>query len=283
MSTRQLSREEITKPVIEAIGTIFRTPDPEVLSALARACEQESSELARDMLSAMLQNAEIGAREHLPVCQDTGTVVVFAELGNQIQIQDGTLSDLLSNAVTSAWNQYHLRWSIAANPLFDRSVQDPRIPVVLNIEHTCGSKLVLQIMLKGGGAENMSRLKMFTPSATEDEVEDFIVETVVQAGGKPCPPVIVGVGIGGNFEQCALLAKKALLVPQHRHHSDPRYRELEMDILERINESGKGVQGMGGTTTALAVHILTAPCHIASLPVAVNLECHSHRWIRIEV
>ncbi len=281
MPLRVISAPEISQAFIEAIGKIYCSPDPKVLSLLKSAFERETDATARDMLAAILANAEIGAAEHLPVCQDTGTVVVWAEVGQNAQIEGPCLKEILDQAAEAAWQRFHLRRSLASDPLFSRLPDPDRTPVTLHVEMTSGDRLVLHIALKGGGAENCSALRMFNPTAGVEEIEQFIVDKVVDAGGKPCPPVIVGVGIGGNFEGCALLAKKSLLLPDLA--MEPDYAELASRILNKINARGRGVQGFAGSTTALEVRILSAPCHIASLPVAVNVECHSHRCVTIEL
>ncbi len=287
METRHIPARLIREAVIDAIGEIYCRPQADTVEFIQKALQRETDEIARDMLTTILDNARIGAQRGVPVCQDTGLVVVFAQIGCSIQLDGGTLREIIESAAAHAWEKYYLRDSIAMDPL--RGQNDPRqkysgkpspkssLPVILHIEQDKSDKLHLHICLKGGGAENCSALKMFNPTATLDEVEDFVVDTVVKAGGKPCPPVIVGVGIGGDFELCALLAKKALVVNQSGKEKGERGKQMEQRILEKINQRGKGVQGFAGSTTALEVRILKAPCHIASLPVAVNVECHSHR------
>ncbi len=298
MSLRSISADQITKVFIDAIGEIYCQPQAEILDLLKSALDREKDEVARDMLDTIIENAEIGARDKVPVCQDTGLVIVFARLGVDAHIEGGCLQDILDSAASAAWDKYFLRRSVAEDPLLyrqkptkDKQVSDiespfplfPFCPVILHLEQVPGNTLILDIALKGGGAENMSTLRMFNPTATPDEVEKYIVDTVVSAGGNPCPPVIVGVGIGGDFELCAVLAKKALIVPAEKRSVDDPYLRMEERILESINQLGKGVQGFAGATTALEVRILTAPCHIASLPVAVNIECHSHRCTSREI
>lgn len=274
---RIILRETLQKEVIAAIGRIFCQANEDVITALANAREIESDPMAQDMLQTMLDNAEISCREQIPTCQDTGTVLVFAELGTAVLLSEGTWQDAIDETLSIAWDKYYLRQSIVRDPLFDRTNCGNQFPCELHIKVVDGEKATFHIGLKGGGAENMSRLKMFNPTAPRTEIEDFIVDTVVSAGGRPCPPVIVGVGIGGNFESCAMLAKRALFLPLGHGNENADYREMEHGILERINSEGQGIMGMAGKTTALAVHILTAKCHIASLPVAVNLDCHAHR------
>jgi fumarate hydratase subunit alpha len=281
MAVRVISGDEIREAVVAAIGKIYCSVDPEVVSALTRAYALETYELARDMLEAMLRNAELAPKLPLPVCQDTGSAVVFARIGTRVLIEGGDLVTILSSALAEAWDRFYLRRSIVADPLFDRSPISGTVPPVLHLEQVHGDSLELELMLKGGGAENAGALRMFNPTASLEEVEGFVADTAVAAGGKACPPVIVGVGIGGNFERCALLAKQSLLLPLGSCRGDDRLQDMSRRILRQINERGKGVQGMGGRTTALAVNIISESCHIASLPVAVNLECHAHRHARI--
>ena len=299
MAPKIIAAEQIRESVLSAVGEIFCQPNPETLNLLRLALDRETDELARDMLEVMLDNAELAEKDQVPTCQDTGLLVVFAELGNQVLIADGALRGIIQFAAAEAWKRYYLRNSLAPDPLRgklnlyldplphsvqrDKSTQQTELdlnkslPVILHLEQVKGDNLKLFFGLKGGGAENVSVLKMFDPTATPQEIEDFVVETVAFAGGKPCPPVTVGIGIGGDFEYSAVLAKKPLFMPAEYFSGDDPLRLWEKRILSQINQRGNGVQGMGGKTTALAVRILTAPCHIASLPVAVNMDCHSHR------
>jgi fumarate hydratase subunit alpha len=286
MPARSISSELIKDMVIDTLGGVWCTPDPHTLDLIGAAMTREENEIARDMLSSILENARIAKNEQVPACQDTGLVIIFAELGVDVHIDGGTLTSILDQAVLDAWTKYYLRDSVSPDPLRLSSVEvkpDISSPVILHLEQVPGHNLTLHLCLKGGGAENCSALKMFHPTASAADIEGFIVDTVVSAGGKPCPPVIVGVGIGGDFEKCALLAKKALVVPSTPKEQDAYYRQMEVRLLQRINNEGKGVQGFAGQTTALEVRISTAPCHIASLPVAVNIECHSHRCASITI
>ena len=285
---RLLSDTLIQEKVFEAIGKIFCDREPYTQELLTQALESETDELARDILGDIIDNAALAREERLPLCQDTGLLVVFARLGVDARLES-CLRDTLEQAAAIAWQKYYMRDSIAPDPLRGqlgecedmRYETDTRLPIVLHLEQVPGHGLSLDLGLKGGGAENMSALRMFNPSAKVEEIVEFVVDTVFNAGGKPCPPVIIGVGIGGDFELSAILAKRALFT-----NSDERSaccRGLEQDILQRINERGRGVMGLAGKSTALEVRILTAPCHIASLPVAVNLDCHAHRHIRVEL
>lgn len=253
----------------------------DVLSSLKSAAKNEKSELARSILNQCIDNADIALKEKMPICQDTGFAVFFVEIGTDICINGGTIIDAINEGTAKGYKEGYLRKSIVEEPLFDRMNTGDNSPAVIHLELVPGDKLKITLAPKGGGSENMSAVAMLKPSDGEQGIVDFVVETVVKAGGNPCPPTIVGVGIGGTFEKCALLAKKALLRPIGTHHPDKRYAELERKILEKINASGVGPQGLGGTFTALAVHIETFPCHIASLPVAVNLNCHAARHTSI--
>lgn len=276
MAKKPIQANEIRDLVLDAIGEIYRAPHPETRFLLQKALLQEKDEIARDMLESILKNHEIAERESLPLCQDTGLLVVFAELGNEVLIEGGSLRDIISSAASVAWEKYHLRDSIAWDPLRRGSSQKgAKLPLILHLEHISGNELTLHFALKGGGSENCSFMKMMLPGVGMKGVEDFVIQGVIESGGRPCPPVVVGVGIGGNFEESAVLAKKALLLPSEEQ--DKELHEMERRILDGINRSGKGVMGFTGSTTALKVSILSKPCHIASLPVAVNIDCHAHR------
>lgn len=279
MDIKRISARKIQAELVRAFGQIYCSPAPEVLHLLQQALDTERDEIACDMLSDILENDRIAAAEGLPACQDTGLPVIFAQLGCEVLLEGGCLREILEAAAAEAWQQFFLRRSIVSDPLFDRRPEAKKVPLILHLSQVQGDKLILDIGLKGGGAENTSALKLFEPTASAEEVEEFIVETVVNSGGRSCPPVLVGVGIGGNFELCAVLAKQALFSCEDE--PDPAYRAMAASILAKINARGRGVQGFAGATTALSVQILSAPCHIASLPVAVNLDCHCHRHFRV--
>ncbi|HOV16046.1 MAG TPA: fumarate hydratase [Candidatus Cloacimonadota bacterium] len=255
--------------------------DPLVEKAIKRAVEEETSELAKDILLTLLENYQIGKRECLPICQDTGTVVVFMEIGEKNCSQCREIENAINEAIREVWQEESFRASIVQDPLFNRINTKDNTPAVIHTKVISGEGLRLTLALKGGGAENMSALKMLTPSEGADGIKSFVLETVLKAGGKPCPPIIISIGIGGNFETCPLLAKRALFRELGKPHPMPEYAALEAEILQAVNQTGIGPQGLGGKTTALAVQIETAPCHIASLPVAVNLDCHAHRHITL--
>ncbi|MEN6445302.1 MAG: fumarate hydratase [Candidatus Cloacimonas sp.] len=277
MNYRYVLCETIESELSQAITDITFNPDQELATLLKKALLGETNEIARDILNCMLKNIELAPKIEIPLCQDTGTLVVFAEIGNKCIIEGPPLPQIINNTLTKVSSELFLRSSILKDPLLQRENSETNSPAIIHIDIVDGDKLKLQIAQKGGGAENMSRLKMFTPSAEPKEIINFAIETVQLAGGKACPPLIIGIGIGGNFENCALLAKKALFQPLTSKNPLAEYATLEQDILAGVNNTGIGVQGLGGNNTALTVHILTAPCHIASLPVAVNVQCHSHR------
>jgi fumarate hydratase subunit alpha len=254
----------------------------DVLSAVRAAAARESSPLGRQVLAEILENDEIAAREGIPMCQDTGSAVVFVELGEEVHITGGHLRDAIDEGVRQGYVEGFLRKSMVADPLRRRNTGD-NTPAVVHVDVRPGDRLRLAVLPKGGGAENMSRAAMLTPADGERGVRAFVVETVERAGPNPCPPVIVGVGIGGTFDTVGFLAKRALLRRVGERHPDPYYAALEEDLLAQINALGIGPMGYGGTVTALDVHIETAPCHIVSLPVAVNLQCHAARVARAEL
>jgi len=251
--------------------------DPKVEQAIKQALITETSDIAKDILSTLLENYAISRNENLPICQDTGTVVFIIEIGEGLCITGGSLTDSINDAVREVWQEQYFRASIVKDPLFDRTNTQNNTPAIIHTELVKGDKLTIKIALKGGGAENMSALKMLKPSDGKEGIKNFILDTIIKAGGNPCPPIMVGIGIGGNFETCALLAKKALLRDFGTPNPDKQWAGFESELLQTINETGIGPQGMGGKTTALAVQVETAPCHIASLPVAINLNCHAHR------
>lgn len=253
------------------------------IQSIALALVNEKSPVGKTILKQYLDNATMAHKHQRPLCQDTGLAIFFVKLGAEVIIDGGILSDAINDGVRLGYEKGFLRKSVLADPLFDRKNTGDNTPAIIHIEIVPGNKLDIVFAPKGGGAENMSKTKMLTPSDGVQGVIDFVVDCVVGAGGNPCPPTVVGVGVGGSFEQCALLAKQALLRPLFTAHADPRYAKLEKTLLECINRSGNGPQGLGGTITSLEVHIEHRPCHLASLPVAVNLNCHSHRHVEISL
>lgn len=271
---RKLTSAVIQQAVVEMTIAAGHDLEPDIIEALLKARDHESSELSRNILDLLLVNADIASREKIPVCQDTGVAVLFVELGQELQI-DGELEEILQQAVATGYEEGYLRKSVC-DPL-TRVNTGTNTPAVIHYEIVPGDKLKISLLPKGCGSENMSALVMLPPSSGVEGMVDFVVEKVVAAGPNPCPPLLVGVGMGGTFEKAALLAKKSLLRPlgQPAHRQD--VAALEDRVLKLINEQGQGVHGMGGNNTALAVHIESFPAHIASLPVAVNIQCHAHR------
>ncbi|NLW51264.1 MAG: fumarate hydratase [Candidatus Brocadiaceae bacterium] len=264
---------EATAGLYRRINTHLRA---DVRAALERAMERETAPVARDILAALLENERISRTEGVPLCQDTGLAVAFVRIGNRVVIEGGTVQAAIDAGIRRAAAEHPLRASTVRTPL-GRANSGDNAPAIVHMEQCEGPHLTIDLLAKGGGAENMSRTFMLAPAAGREGVLDAVVETVRQAGANPCPPIIVGVGLGGNFERAALLAKRALLRDLDGPQPDAELAELEREALERVNRLGIGPQGLGGRTTALAVLFEQAPCHIASLPLAVNLECHSHR------
>jgi fumarate hydratase subunit alpha len=248
----------------------------DVVAAIRNAVAKEESPLGREILNQILQNAEIAKNEKMPLCQDTGLAAIFAELGQDVHVEGGDFESAIQEGVRQGYAEGYLRKSIVEDPLRRKNTGD-NTPAVISTRIVSGDKIKITILPKGGGSENMSAIKMLKPSDGEEGVKSFVVDTVRKAGGNPCPPIIVGVGIGGSFDKCAYLAKKALLRKVGSVHPDPYYAAMEKELLERVNNTGVGPQGLGGRITALAVHIEAHPCHIASLPAAVNTQCHSAR------
>ncbi len=278
---RYISAEEIVNKVKEAVITANTKLSEDMKQMLRKAIEREESKIGKQILHQLLKNAEIAEKEKIPMCQDTGIVNIIIEMGQEVVIKDGVLVDALKEGVKKGYTEGYLRKSVC-HPITRQNTMDNTPPVV-HVEIVPGDKFTLWIFPKGGGAENKSRLYMLLPTDGWEEIKKKVVETVLQAGASACPPLIVGVGIGGNFETAPLLAKKALLRPLGSKNDDPQIAEMEQELLEEINNTGIGPQGMGGRITAFAVHINMMPCHIASLPVAINLQCHSHRVIKIDL
>jgi fumarate hydratase subunit alpha len=249
----------------------------DVESALRHARIGEQSPLGVIVLDQILENVEIARRERIPLCQDTGVTVVILEIGQDVHVSGRYLYEAVTAGVRRGYRDGYLRASIVERPFSHRVNTTDNTPPVIHTEIVPGDRLRIQVMPKGFGCENMSRFEMLLPGAGRDGIVDFVLRTVDEAGGNPCPPIIVGVGIGGSADHSMWLAKKALTRPVGIMHPDEETAELERDLLEKVNALGIGPQAVGGTTTALAVHIETFPTHIASLPVSVNLQCHSAR------
>ncbi|MCA1765040.1 MAG: fumarate hydratase [Desulfobulbaceae bacterium] len=269
IETAQIT-ETVREMAIEAACDL----EPDILEGLVKARDRETSPLARDLLDLLLVNADIASREQMPVCQDTGVSVAFVSIGREL-IVDGDPEAAVQEGIRQGYQEGYLRKSVC-DPL-TRKNTGTNTPAVVHLESHSGDDLRILYLPKGCGSENMSRLRMLPPSAGIEGMVDFICETVFAAGPNPCPPLVVGVGIGGTFEKAALLAKRSLFRPLGEQHYRRDVAELENAILTRLNREGQGVEGMGGINTALAVNIELFPSHIASLPVAVNIQCHAHR------
>jgi len=269
----QTIKETVVRLCQEATALL---PD-DVLQALKRAREKEESPLAQKVLDQILRNADLAREEFLPLCQDTGTTVIFLEVGQDAHIVGGDLNECLNQGVSEGYVEGNLRKSMVERPFSARVNTKDNTPPVVHTEIVPGDQLRIMVMPKGGGCENMSRLAMMLPAAGKAGVTEFVLKAVEESGGNPCPPVIVGVGIGGTAEHCAYLAKHALTRKVGELNPDAELAEFEAELLEKVNALGLGPQAVGGRTTALAVHIESYPAHITALPVAVNLQCHSAR------
>jgi fumarate hydratase subunit alpha len=281
---KKVSLLEVKEKIRKAVQDANFVIDPDLKKLITTYLAKEESPSGKEILQQILQNADIAYSDKLAMCQDTGLAVFFVEIGEKAKFDYAgfkSIRDAISQGTAEGYKEGYLRKSVC-DPLSRKNSGD-NTPVFIHWDLVPGDTFKITFMAKGGGAENMSALKMMPPSAGAKGMEDFVVDTVLKAGPNPCPPTIVGVGVGGNFDTSALLAKKALLrKPVGSPHPDPLYADMEKRILERINKLGIGPMGLGGRTTSLAVHIADHPCHIASFPVAVNVNCHSHRIVEIE-
>lgn len=273
---REISATDISNAIRDLFLRANLELPEEVVAALREAQGRETHAVAQGILDALLRNAEVARTERLAMCQDCGLAVVFAELGRDCHLE-GDLYAAIDEGVRQAYEAGYLRKSVLADPLQRNSNTGDNTPAIVHVRIVDGDRLTLRAAPKGGGSENMSALWMLSPSAGREGVIERIVARIVEAGGKPCPPLVLGVGLGGNFEKAALLAKEALLRPLGQPHPEAEVAELEREILERVNATGVGPMGLGGRTTALAVHVLRHPCHIVSLPLALNVQCHAAR------
>ncbi|MBR0457201.1 MAG: fumarate hydratase [Firmicutes bacterium] len=273
---RELNVEEITKAVAQMYVHANYFLGEDVKERIAECAQCETSQLAREVFASVEKNMEIAAEGVFPICQDTGMACVFLEIGQDVHLTGGNLHEAVNEGVRKGCADGYLRQTIVEDP-FRRKNTGDSTPADIIIDIVPGDKVKITVAPKGFGSENMSQIKMLTPGAGVKGAEDFIVKVCEEAGGRPCPPIVVGVGIGGNFNKAALMAKKALLRPLGEHNANPFYAEMEERLLKRINDLGIGPQGFGGSTTALAVNVIAAPTHIAGLPVAVNINCHVSR------
>ncbi|MBN1277678.1 MAG: fumarate hydratase [Deltaproteobacteria bacterium] len=272
-----------TKTVIQAVRDLAISANLElgkdVIHAFEEALEKEISPSGKAILAQLIDNAQIAREEKIPICQDTGLVTIFVDLGQEVSIVGGDFKAALEEGIREGYSKGFLRKSVC-HP-FTRKNTGDNTPLIAHIEIVPGDKLKICVVPKGGGSENMSRVFMLPPSAGWQGVKEHVVRTVNEAGPNPCPPTIVGVGIGGNFEQSAFLSKKALLRPLGSRNSNPELDQMEKELLEEINKTGIGPQGLGGRITSLGAHIIMMPCHIASLPLGINIQCHASRHMEV--
>jgi len=280
---REIKASAITQTVANLFQQANYVLGKDVLTALRQAESVEQSPLGREALSQIIKNARVAVREQLPLCQDCGTAVVFLEIGQETHITDGNLYTAVEEGVRRGYTQGYLRKSVVSQPFSARINTGDNTPPVIHTEIVPGDRVKIMVMPKGGGAENMSRLAMLKPGDGRKGIIELVVKTVSEAGGNPCPPLIIGLGVGATSEQVMLLAKRALLRRLGTPNPDSEIAGLETEILSRVNDLGIGPMGFGGSTTALAVHAEVRPTHIASLPVAVNLQCHSARHKEAEL
>lgn len=262
--------DEVKRLCIEAATFI----ESDVLNKI-KECKDKECNLAKQILSQIIENDELAAKENVPMCQDTGITVVFVEIGNEVFI-NGDIYEAINKGISLGYTEGYLRKSVVKSPLNRINTKD-NTPGIIHIKHTLGDKLKITICPKGAGSENMSKVKMLVPADGINGIKKFVLDTIKEAGGRPCPPLIVGIGIGGDLEKCALLSKESLLRDINDESSDEDAKKLEKELFEEINKLNIGPMGLGGNTTALAVKVNTYPCHIASLPVAVNIQCHASR------
>lgn len=274
---RELDVREITATVSRLCKEACYYLPPDLLQKFKSYAAAEESPLGREILATIIENAELAEAKDVPLCQDTGLTVVFLEVGQEVHFVGGDLNEAIDAGVADGYINGYLRKSSVSDPLFDRKNTQDNTPAIVHLRMVPGDSVRIVVSPKGCGSENMGALKMLKPADGVEGLIDFVLATVRQAGPNPCPPVTVGIGVGGNMEKATLLAKYSLIRPVGEHNSDVRYAALEKELLERVNKLGIGPSGLGGTTTAVAVNIEFAPTHIGALPVAVNLNCHAAR------
>jgi len=280
---RTIQSTEITQAVKDLfIQANFDIGDS-VFKTIEDSMNKEKSQLGKSILEKIYENNTLAKKEGIAICQDTGMSVVFIDIGQDVHFEGTYINDAIHEGVRQAYHEGYLRKSVVKDPLFERVNTKDNTPAVIHTTIIPGDKVHIEVMPKGFGSENMSTLKMFAPSVGIEGVKQFILEAVEKAGPNACPPMIVGVGIGGTFEYASLIAKKAVLRGTDHPHPDPRYRELEEELLTKINKTGIGPAGLGGLTTAFAINIEVYPTHIASIPVAINISCHASRHASIEL
>jgi fumarate hydratase subunit alpha len=278
---REVAASQVTEAVKDLAMRAAYDLGSDVIEAFEKGLEVEESPTGKDILNQLIENAKIAADGQFPMCQDTGFGVVFVELGQDVHITGGDLNEAIHEGVRQGYGEAFLRKSVC-HP-FTRKNSGDNTPAIIHIKIVPGDKVKLTLAGKGGGSENMSRVMMLKPSDGKDGIMDYVVQRVKESGPNPCPPTVVGVGIGGTFEKAAMLAKEALLRPLDDSNEDPELAEMENTIFERVNKLGIGPGGLGGRVTSLAVKVEMMPCHIASLPVAVNINCHAHRHKEVEI
>ena len=283
MNIRQIKAETVTQTVKQLFLDCNYFIGKDIMTALEKARENEKSKVGKSVLTQIIENDKLAAKEEVPLCQDTGMAILFVEYGDKVVIEDGSFEDAVNEGVRQAYKDGYLRKSVVNDPVFDRLNTKDNTPAIIHTRIVKGDKIKITAGGKGFGSENMSAIKMLTPSYGIEGVKKFILDTVRTAGPNPCPPIVVGVGIGGTFERCAQLAQKATFRAIDTHNEDERYAKLEDELLESINKMGFGPAGLGGTTTAIGVNIETSPTHIAGMPVAVNICCHAARHASAEI
>lgn len=279
---REINVSEITNTVKELVIKANKQLPCSLCELIEQAQSRETAELPKKIMGELVNNLDAAKQLDIPICQDTGMAVIFIDIGQDVHFVGGDLNEAINKGVSEGYTDGLLRKSVVRDP-FDRVNTEDNTPAIIHTRIVSGDKVKITAAPKGFGSENMSAMKMFTPSATPEDVINFVAETVKTAGGNPCPPVVIGVGIGGDFEYCAYLAKKALTRSVDERNANPFYEKMENDMLERLNALNIGPQGFGGKTTALAVNIEQAPTHIAGLPVAVNVGCHVTRHAQAEI
>ena len=280
---REVHVDRITEKVAELCQEATHFLPEDVVAGLERAKATEQSPLGKQVLIEILENVDIAARDMLPLCQDTGTTVVFVELGQDVHIVGGALTDAINKGVSKGYTEGFLRASIVDHPFSSRVNTKDNTPAVIHVDVVAGDRFHIKVLPKGGGCENMSRFTVMLPSAGKDGIVEFVLRTIEESGGNPCPPLIVGVGVGGSAEYAMYLAKKGVTRGVDKPSDDPETAEFERELLEKVNALGVGPQAVGGINTALAVNIETYPTHITALPVGVNLQCHSARLKEAEL
>ena len=273
---RTIDSHEIEQVVARLCQDANINLGPDIEDALQQALAAEPAPAGRAVLQELIENAALARRERMPICQDTGMAVIFVKLGQSVQISGGDLTEAINRGVARGYREGYLRASVVSDPLLRVNTGD-NTPAVIHYDIVPGDQVEITVAPKGFGSENMSAVRLFSPSAGIEGVRQFVLDTIRAAGSNPCPPIIVGVGLGGSLEKCAQLAKEALLRPVGEHNPAPHLHDLEVELLSAANRTGIGPSGLGGRTTALAVHVEAYPTHIASLPVAVNMSCHATR------